>query len=645
MREQAPSFREHLRVGDRREARIGPLDTSASGLMSDEAHEHRVQLRAHALATEKISEAQAALKATFAERRAVLGQHSPKAWLFKRGGRAKTWKKRFCVIDKGVMYYYGLPSERDAGKPALGALVLRNAQARRPTDLASKGKHKHTCFRIDLDQASQASVVSAMAAAEEPDEDDDEGAAADSKGRPGKAKWIFAAETQQGMADWMEDISFWSAEGMRILEIDLEARKAGKTLSEAQVAAIKEAALKEAQAEVPPPPPAPAAADDEPLPSMADIETLSMAALRQLITKAGLATDDCLEKAEVRTRAREALAALGVSAPSARSTKSAADAAGGAGDEGEGGEEEEEEAEGEDDEDGDEGQAAQVALAQLSVGDANADDDDEAPHDVTDATATSAAPEEAAPPPAPVDPKVAEKAELSTWTAFALSYQLRAMGETVGDGDGVADLSERYWDVLVKAGKESEDTTRRFLLPPAEAASATDTEPLTKLWIGCVLGTPLEDGPLMPQLRDGEVLCDLLNTLRNGLVPKIARAAEMADLHVSKKNAQMRENIGQYVDGCAELGLPQRDLFMTADLFDDKDPRAVLRHLEGLARFAQEGVPGFVGPFIGKKAIKKKAFTPHAGVTGSGAAQGRVILSGGASGGKYQAFVSGRGNM
>ncbi len=42
----------------------------------------------------------------------------------------------------------------------------------------------------------------------------------------------------------------------------------------------------------------------------------------------------------------------------------------------------------------------------------------------------------------------------------------------------------------------------------------------------------------------------------------------------------MRENVGQYIDACAELGLPQRELFITADLFDNKDFQTVLRNIE-----------------------------------------------------------------
>jgi len=155
----------------------------------------------------------------------------------------------------------------------------------------------------------------------------------------------------------------------------------------------------------------------------------------------------------------------------------------------------------------------------------------------------------------------------------------------------------------------------------------------------------------MPQLRSGEYLCDVLNLFKPGLVPKVARAAELAGLHESKRNARMRENIGQYVDGCAELGMPQRELFMTADLFEGKDTRAVLRHLEGLARFVQDGVRDFDGPYIGKKAKKRPpgAGGPSAlpGCYGailssqsSSSDSKPVILSRGGAG--YQSVIGGR---
>ena len=40
------------------------------------------------------------------------------------------------------------------------------------------------------------------------------------------------------------------------------------------------------------------------------------------------------------------------------------------------------------------------------------------------------------------------------------------------------------------------------------------------------------------------------------LLHRYAKTVDMQGLHPSKAHAKMRENIGQYVDGCAELGTP-----------------------------------------------------------------------------------------
>ena len=47
----------------------------------------------------------------------------------------------------------------------------------------------------------------------------------------------------------------------------------------------------------------------------------------------------------------------------------------------------------------------------------------------------------------------------------------------------------------------------------------------------------------------------------------------------------------------------QRELFITADLFEDKNWKAVLKNVHGLSRHCHSGVEGFNGPHIG---IKKK---------------------------------------
>jgi hypothetical protein len=140
------------------------------------------------------------------ERRALMLQHSPASWLHKRGGAMKTWKKRYCAIENGVLYYYVSAADREGGKPALGALVLHGSTVRRPSDLSGKGKYKNTCFRIDLDPHAQASNVKSVkgsikggSSTEGGFSDEEDESAAEAKGRTDKPKWILAAESERMM--------------------------------------------------------------------------------------------------------------------------------------------------------------------------------------------------------------------------------------------------------------------------------------------------------------------------------------------------------------------------------------------------------------------------------------------------------------
>ena len=157
----------------------------------------------------KLTEAKAAIAAQ-------KKKHSFAWWLHKRGGAAKYWKKRWCVIEApGVIFYYTNADDRKQGKEALGALVLKNSSARRPSSLAGKpSKLRDKCFRVDLDPNMQPSVVQAAKLAA--DMDDDEGdeavdvSEAAGPGRAKKTKWLLAAENAQSMQKWIDAINFWS---------------------------------------------------------------------------------------------------------------------------------------------------------------------------------------------------------------------------------------------------------------------------------------------------------------------------------------------------------------------------------------------------------------------------------------------------
>ena len=60
----------------------------------------------------------------------------PRARVVCTGG----WKKRWVVIDDGVMHYYVDASDRAAGRASLGSLPLRGCSVRVPTDAKNKGK-------------------------------------------------------------------------------------------------------------------------------------------------------------------------------------------------------------------------------------------------------------------------------------------------------------------------------------------------------------------------------------------------------------------------------------------------------------------------------------------------------------------------
>ena len=109
-----------------------------------------------------------------------------------------------------------------------------------------------------------------------------------------------------------------------------------------------------------------------------------------------------------------------------------------------------------------------------------------------------------------------------------------------------------------KVGKHSDADARRFLITASEKPPV---EEIARLWIACVVGSPLPEGSLRAALRSGVLLCGLVNGLRRGIVPKVATDEQTASMAMeSKRNAKMRENIGQYIDACAELGLSQREV-------------------------------------------------------------------------------------
>jgi len=159
-----------------------------------------------ALALSLLTERQDAIKAAELEKKKAhdkqVGAYTISTFLYKRGAdMTKNWKKRWCLIEDGVLYYYPDASDKQKGKSPLGALNLLGSSVRPPTSIKGKGKYASTCFRLDLDER----YVGKNAAMPPQEEEDDE-----RRSDARRTKYILAAESVQGMRDWMDAIEFWS---------------------------------------------------------------------------------------------------------------------------------------------------------------------------------------------------------------------------------------------------------------------------------------------------------------------------------------------------------------------------------------------------------------------------------------------------
>jgi len=108
-------------------------------------------------------------------------------------------------------------------------------------------------------------------------------------------------------------------------------------------------------------------------------------------------------------------------------------------------------------------------------------------------------------------------------------------------------------------------------------------------WIEDVTGERLGNADVGDVLKDGQVLCRLINKLRPGSVSKI---------NDSPKEFPQMENINKFIKGMKKAGVQQNDLFEARDLFEGKDLDKVLKSLWALGRSMIKD-PNWDGPNLG----------------------------------------------
>jgi len=93
---------------------------------------------------------------------------------------------------------------------------------------------------------------------------------------------------------------------------------------------------------------------------------------------------------------------------------------------------------------------------------------------------------------------------------------------------------------------------------------------------------------LMMPLKDGTILCKIMNVIKPGSVKKI---------NTGKMAFKQMENINNFLEGCESIGCKKLDLFQTVDLYEGQNLPQVINGILALGRKAQ--AIGYDGPELG----------------------------------------------
>ena len=117
------------------------------------------------------------------------------------------------------------------------------------------------------------------------------------------------------------------------------------------------------------------------------------------------------------------------------------------------------------------------------------------------------------------------------------------------------------------------------------------------------------EAELQAQLKNGVVLCQAANRMGAGI----------STISKSDKMFEQISNIGKFLEFLRTTGAADRDLFVTTDLYDNKDMRQVMIGLNSLGR-ALHKMPGYSGPTVCRAEVQRRSstFTVQDDVVGPG---------------------------
>ncbi|XP_050520104.1 muscle-specific protein 20 [Daktulosphaira vitifoliae] len=111
-------------------------------------------------------------------------------------------------------------------------------------------------------------------------------------------------------------------------------------------------------------------------------------------------------------------------------------------------------------------------------------------------------------------------------------------------------------------------------------------------WVEIILKKKFPAGVSFEEyLKDGQVLCQLINVISPGAVPKY---------NTTGGQFKMMENINLFQKACKAYGVADVDVFQTVDLWEAKDIAQVVCTLFALGRETYRH-PEWTGPYLGPK--------------------------------------------
>jgi hypothetical protein len=127
--------------------------------------------------------------------------------------------------------------------------------------------------------------------------------------------------------------------------------------------------------------------------------------------------------------------------------------------------------------------------------------------------------------------------------------------------------------------------------PKASAKSCDSSlEEEVLRWVEAVSGERHGCQPLMEWLKDGQVLCRTANKIQQGICPRINSQA---------MPFKQMENVTAFIQACRKLGVLEKDVFSTVDLYEGKNSKAVLNCIASLGSVVRRTAPSFKGPYLG----------------------------------------------